>query len=92
MPHPTGRSGPSAQTRWTYASSSVCFGLITIGFFLNWGLPVYVGFVCGLIWLYRISSHYPKVRLVLVTLGVTLGALLFIALVTQIIRDIVRFT
>lgn len=50
------------KSNFKYASPTVATVLIMFGVIFEWGLPIFIGLVLGLIWMFRISKNNPKLR------------------------------
>ena len=79
-------SEPKRST-FKYATAAVATSLIVFGLLINWGLPLTIGFILGLVWAFRYSKNYPKLRLI----WWVIVALIIISRIYIIFVDINRF-
>ncbi len=54
----------SNKSTFKYATPSVATSLIVFGLLINWGLPLTIGFILGLVWAFRYSKSSPKLRFI----------------------------
>jgi hypothetical protein len=57
------KKSKTPKSNFQYATPTVGISLIAFGFILQWGLPVLIGFILGLVWMFRYSKGRPYLRL-----------------------------